>query len=136
MEVGGGQTERFTTGSALWMQRGNPQTDTDYLPAQAVTFALLLARVLADVRLRVSNGEFSERQLARRVHISQPQLHNVLKGARTLTPALADRLLVSLDIRLSILSGVEFRDSRRDERDIGLGADLFHIEFGSEGDDA
>jgi plasmid maintenance system antidote protein VapI len=65
-----------------------------------VTFALLLAAVLLETRLRISNGECSERQLARRVHVSQSQLHNVLKGARTFTPALADRLLAAFGLGL------------------------------------
>jgi|GraSoiStandDraft_57_1057295.scaffolds.fasta_scaffold181528_1 plasmid maintenance system antidote protein VapI len=32
--------------------------------------------------------------------ISQPQMHNVLKGARKLRPELADRLVASLEITL------------------------------------
>jgi plasmid maintenance system antidote protein VapI len=65
-----------------------------------MTFAALLAAVLADVRLRISNGEFTERALARRLRVSQSQMHNVLKGARTLSPALADRLLATLGVGL------------------------------------
>ena len=37
--------------------------------------------------------------------ISQPQLHNVLKGARKLTPALADHLLCKFD--MSVLDLLE-----------------------------
>lgn len=43
---------------------------------------------------RISNGDFSERGLARMLRVSQPQIHNVLKGARKLTPELADRILL------------------------------------------
>jgi hypothetical protein len=65
-----------------------------------MTFALLLATVLVETRLRIANGEVTERALARRVGGSQSQMHNVLKGARTLSPKLADRLLVALEIPL------------------------------------
>ena len=46
------------------------------------------------------NGDFTERGLARILGVSQPQMHNVLKGARKLTPELADRLLARLGIDL------------------------------------
>ena len=67
-----------------------------------MTFALLLATVLLETRLRIANGEVTERALARRVGVSQSQMHNVLKGARTLSPKLADRLLVALEIPLDL----------------------------------
>ena len=35
--------------------------------------------------------------------ISQPQMHNVLKGARTLRPELADRLVAMLEISVADL---------------------------------
>jgi hypothetical protein len=58
-----------------------------------VTFELLRSRLIGYANYRIRNGEYSERSLARIVGISQPQLHNVLKGCRTLSPDLADRLL-------------------------------------------
>ena len=52
-----------------------------------------LEQLRAQANMYIRNGYCSERSLARRVRVSQSQLHNVLKGARTLTPALADRIL-------------------------------------------
>jgi hypothetical protein len=49
-------------------------------------------------RQAVQAGEISERALARRAGLSQPHLHNVLKGVRALSPAAADQLMDALDI--------------------------------------
>jgi plasmid maintenance system antidote protein VapI len=65
-----------------------------------LTFADLRQRLLLVINRRINNGEFSERGLARIVGISQPQVHNVLKGARSLTPETADLLLEKLGISL------------------------------------
>lgn len=54
---------------------------------------MLRRRLIWFVNNRISNGDISERGLARILRISQPQIHNVLKGARKLTPELADRFL-------------------------------------------
>jgi transcriptional regulator with XRE-family HTH domain len=48
----------------------------------------------------VSNGEISERGLARLTGISQPHIHNVLKGARLLSADVADQILRRLRINL------------------------------------
>jgi transcriptional regulator with XRE-family HTH domain len=73
-----------------------------------ITFEVLQSRLLAFVRLRIQNGEYTERGLARVMGISQPQLHNVLKGARSLHPALADRFLRKFGITpLDLLSNAE-----------------------------
>jgi len=66
-----------------------------------VFFTTLQARLIAYVNARIQNGEFSERALASLVGVSQPQLHNVLKGERNLHTPLADALLAKF--RLSIL---------------------------------
>jgi plasmid maintenance system antidote protein VapI len=63
-----------------------------------VTFDTLQARLLALVNFRIRNGEFTERALARRLHVSQPQMHNVLKRQRKLQWELADALLVNLGL--------------------------------------
>jgi hypothetical protein len=63
------------------------------LRPEAVTFGALQSRLIRFVNNRISNGDFSERGLARILQISQPQLHNVLKGLRKLTPELADRVM-------------------------------------------
>ncbi len=64
----------------------------------ALTFTTLRQRLVDAVNARISNGEFSERGLARILGISQPQIHNVLKGARKLGPEAADVILMRLQI--------------------------------------
>jgi len=56
-------------------------------------FAELGSRLIEFVAGRIRNGDYTERGLARILDVSQPQLHNVLKGARPLRPDLADLLL-------------------------------------------
>jgi hypothetical protein len=51
-------------------------------------------------RERVRSGVVSERGLARHSDISQPHLHNVLKGIRTLSPLAADRLMRALGVTI------------------------------------
>jgi plasmid maintenance system antidote protein VapI len=58
----------------------------------------LQSRLIQFVNLRVQNGDFTERGFARILGISQPQVHNVLKGARKLKPELADHIMSRLDI--------------------------------------
>jgi hypothetical protein len=53
----------------------------------------LHTRLLYVVQNRINNGDFSERSLARTIGISQPQMHNVLKRARKLTPEVGDRMM-------------------------------------------
>ena len=57
--------------------------------------------------MRINNGELSERGLARLLGISQPQIHNVLKGRRRLQADLADRLLEKFCIDLRDLLQIE-----------------------------
>jgi predicted XRE-type DNA-binding protein len=66
----------------------------------ALTFTTLRHRLVDAVNARISNGEFSERGLARILGISQPQIHNVLKGARKLSPEIADVILMRLQISI------------------------------------
>ncbi|MBV8551495.1 MAG: hypothetical protein JOY54_09360 [Acidobacteriaceae bacterium] len=63
-----------------------------------VTLGTLQERLLAIVKARLQNGEFTERGLARLLGISQPQVHHVLKGARRLQTELADRMMVKLGV--------------------------------------
>ena len=65
---------------------------------EKIFFEALFKRLISAVNLRIKNGEYTERGLARILGISQPQMHNVLKGARTLHADLADRLLSKLNI--------------------------------------
>jgi predicted XRE-type DNA-binding protein len=63
-------------------------------------FHSLRTRLVAAVNARLQNGEFTERGLAKILGISQPQMHNVLKGRRKLQWELADRVLADLGIKL------------------------------------
>jgi hypothetical protein len=65
-----------------------------------VDFRLLQSRLLDDVRRRVRNGEMTERSLGRITGISQPHIHNVLKGVRVLSPDMADHIMRRLRIDL------------------------------------
>lgn len=71
--------------------------------SKRVTFEILGARLVQHVKLRINNGEFTERGLSRMLGISQSQTHNVLKGARSLQTPLADQLLARLGISASDL---------------------------------
>lgn len=70
-----------------------------------VTFEVLQLRLIAFVNTRIRNGDFTERGLAKIIGISQPQIHNVLKGARKLGPELADRLIRKFE--MSVLDLLE-----------------------------
>jgi hypothetical protein len=69
------------------------------MPAE-MSFHLLQLRVIAHVQERVRRGDVTERGLARLTGISQPHLHNILKGVRVLTPHMADLILRQLHINL------------------------------------
>lgn len=66
-------------------------------------FRHLQARLLAHLSARMCNGEMTERSLARLSGISQPHIHNVLKGVRVLSLDLADQILRCLYIDLADL---------------------------------
>ena len=63
-------------------------------------FELLHTRLVDHLRGRLRSGELTERSLARLAGISQPHLHNVLKGVRVLSAATAD--VVVMNLRLSV----------------------------------
>ena len=71
-------------------------------------FSDLQAALLENVRMRVRNGDVTERGLAKLVGVSQPHIHNVLKGKRMLTLDLADGILQHLHI--SVLDLVRHDD--------------------------
>ncbi len=76
-----------------------------------ITFATLQTRLLQFINLRIANGEFTERGLARLIGVSQPQLHNVLKGKRKLQTELADRMMKKFDIGvLDLFHETELRE--------------------------
>ena len=63
-----------------------------------MTFYELHQHLLENLRCRVRCGESTERGLARHTGISQPHLHNVLKGKRILSFEKADEILVRLNL--------------------------------------
>jgi transcriptional regulator with XRE-family HTH domain len=70
-----------------------------------MTFHELERRFAAFLRERVHRGEITERGLARATGVSQPHIHNVLKGKRHLSPDTADEILRYL--RLDLLDLIE-----------------------------
>lgn len=75
-----------------------------------MTFLDLQQRLLENLRHRVQSGEATERSLARIAGLSQPHLHNVLKGKRLLSMDMADNILHNLQIGvLDLVSLEEFR---------------------------
>lgn len=66
-------------------------------------FRLLQNRLVYHLRERVRNGEISERALARISGVSQPHIHNVLKGPGLFSMDMADQILRRLRIDLAAL---------------------------------
>jgi hypothetical protein len=82
--------------------------------ADPMTFYDLQQRLLEDLRQRVRSGAATERGLARLSGISQPHLHNVLKGKRILSMEKADDVLRRLQIDvLHLIDPEELRESIR-----------------------
>ncbi len=65
-----------------------------------MTFLKLRERLIVSLRERIQRGELTERRLARLSGISQPHIHNVLNGKRTLSPEAADKVIATLGIEL------------------------------------
>jgi plasmid maintenance system antidote protein VapI len=65
-----------------------------------MNFADLNLRLTNYLRDSVRSGELTERGLARATGISQPHIHHVLKGKRTLSTDLADAILHKLHLDL------------------------------------
>ena len=63
-----------------------------------MTFEQLRAEALAIIRHHIDNGYFTERQLARVARVSQPQVHNVLKGARAPSMTTLDRMCAAAHV--------------------------------------
>jgi plasmid maintenance system antidote protein VapI len=58
-----------------------------------------------NLRERVRSGQITERGLARLTHVSQPHIHNVLKGKRLLSAEMADQIMQHL--RMDVLDLVD-----------------------------
>jgi hypothetical protein len=65
-----------------------------------LTYQDVQLRLLAYVRSQISNGELTERGFARLIGISQPHVHNVLKGVRKLSPNIFDVALKYLHLSM------------------------------------
>jgi transcriptional regulator with XRE-family HTH domain len=74
-------------------------------------FEQIQTRLLSRIRQLIHNGEITERGFARVSGISQPHIHKVLKGARTLSTERFDFLLKSLHCSvLDLFQEDELRD--------------------------
>ena len=62
-------------------------------------------RLIAHLHTLVRNGDATERGLARLTGVSQPHMHNVLKGKRLFSLEMADRVLAQL--HLDVLDFIE-----------------------------
>lgn len=65
-----------------------------------MSFLKLQDNLIEVLRNRVLNGELTERRLAKITGVSQPHIHNVLKGIRELSPELSDRVLLEFHLSL------------------------------------
>lgn len=68
-------------------------------------------RLVAHLRDKVRSGEATERGLARVTGISQPHIHNVLKGKKLFSSEMSDKLLLGLNLDiLDLLEPSEFSE--------------------------
>ena len=75
----------------------------------ALDFGELEVRLIHHLQQRIRSGEISERSLARVIGVSQPHLHNVLKGRHLFSIATADKILRHLNLDLLDLIDPEKR---------------------------
>jgi hypothetical protein len=68
-----------------------------------IGFVELEKRLVGIVRTKVLNGESTERGLAKLLRISQPHIHNVLKGIRNPSSQLCDQILRVLHLTVEDL---------------------------------
>jgi len=61
-------------------------------------FEQLHGRLVHHLQRRVKSGEITERGLSRLTGVSQPHIHNVLKGKRVLSLSRADGILRQLHL--------------------------------------
>lgn len=88
---------------------------------RTLTFSVFQSRLLKIARRRIRNGEYTERGLARLAGISQPHMHNLLKGIRALTPDCSDSLLAALDLGiLDLAESVELGGALESKEDPSL----------------
>jgi transcriptional regulator with XRE-family HTH domain len=71
-------------------------------------------RFIDNLKHRIRSGELTERGLARLAGISQPHVHNVLKGKRIFSLPAADQILRALRLDLlDLISSEEIERKRR-----------------------
>ena len=63
-------------------------------------FQQLERRFVEYLRQRIRSGDLTERRLAKMAGISQPHVHNVLKGKRVFSTSMADAILHVLQVDL------------------------------------
>ena len=81
-----------------------------------MNFKHLEQRFLCELRDRVRSGAVTERGLARLVGVSQPHIHNVLKGKRFFSLEKADQVLRSLGLDVLDLIDPDEWNQRRPHR--------------------
>jgi hypothetical protein len=74
-----------------------------YRPEAPVFFSTLQQRLIRRLNDEIRAGKFTERGLARRAGLSQPHVHNLLKGIRFPTSESADALLRAISAGVSDL---------------------------------
>ena len=84
-----------------------------------MTFEDARHKLLAFVRDRIYNGELTERGFARLIGISQPHAHNVLKGARNISPDIFDSTLRYLHLSILDLATVDQIEANLQKRKAG-----------------
>jgi transcriptional regulator with XRE-family HTH domain len=81
-----------------------------------VTFKSLEYRLFCELRESIRSGGVTERGLARMAGVSQPHLHNVLKGKRFFSLEKADQVLRSLGMDVLDLIDPNEWNQRRPHR--------------------
>lgn len=81
-----------------------------------MTFREAQLKLLAYVVDRIHNGELTERGFARLIGISQPHVHNVLKGVRNLSPEIFDSILKCFNMSLLDLASVQEMEANLKKR--------------------
>ena len=72
-------------------------------------FRELQQQLISFLQAKVRSGELTERALARSTGVSQPHIHNVLKGKRSLSLETADAILHGLGLDLADFIHLEGR---------------------------
>jgi hypothetical protein len=89
----------------FWKKYGRPPI---------MTLGDLQQRFVALLRKRIRNGELTERGLARMVGVSQPHMHNVLKGKRAFSIETTDDIMRRLRVDvLDLIEPAEWAESRK-----------------------